>query len=96
MLRFQFDTYDLPEEAKEFYHSISLEFERGHEMDIQEMVDRFKSFLMAMTFVPGSIEKIKVVEDADIISRRHRPMSLDKDALRNFLEGELGNANDKE
>lgn len=107
MIRFEFSTEDLPEEDREFYHNTFLEFQQGHDLNISEIVEKFKIFLAAMTFAEKNIEQIKTPfnyeDDEDIRnflkqleSNRedaYQQASINSEYVRNYMRGNI-HAND--
>lgn len=103
MIRFEFSTEDLPEDEKEFYHNTFLEFQQGHDLNISEMVDKFKIFLSAMTFAEGNIEQIKTpfnynndetfqnLVDLLKLDKKdaYEQASINKEYVRNYMRGNL-------
>ena len=90
MLRFEFNTSDLPEEEKEFFHDISLEFNHGQDFNIEEMTDKFRSFLLAMTYPQEVVSKVKVDGNYKTVNDD----IIDREKLKNFMEGTLYHADE--
>ena len=85
MLRFEFDTADIPEGEKEFYHNISLEFGQGQDFNIEEITERFKSFLLAMTYPKQVVDKIQIQGNYKTINDN----KIGVNELKSFMEGNI-------
>lgn len=85
MLRFEFNTSDISEEEKEFYKDVVVEFSQGQDFNIDEITDKFRSFLIAMTYPQKVVEKVKVEGNYKTINDD----IISKDKLRDYMEGML-------
>ena len=69
MIVFSFDTLDCPEESKRYYHSVSMSFDGGFDDTIEDMIEKFSSFLRALGYAEKSIELLTMggeyVEDEE-------------------------------
>jgi hypothetical protein len=65
MLTFSFSTKNLNKEKKSFYSDVEISREDGSELDIQEMLELFKSFLLGMTYHQDNVNRIVYVERCD-------------------------------
>jgi hypothetical protein len=60
MLKFEFSTEDLPEDLARDFNDFKLEIREGQDFNIHEIVSKFKSFLLGMTYSEDTVKKIKV------------------------------------
>lgn len=65
MITFDFNTADfqMSEEELENFHDVAVIIGEGHDLDVREMLDRFKAFLIAMSYPAGAVEKIQYIGD---------------------------------
>ena len=66
MIKFEFDTSDLPERDRQYYHDTMISFQQGHNYDIEEVLNAFKIFLSAMTFSETLIDEIIFSRGEDV------------------------------
>ncbi len=61
MITFKFSTEDLHKEQKKYYHNTELTYEGGCDACIEEMIEKFEDFLIAMGYglEKGEIHFIK-------------------------------------
>ncbi len=64
MVIFKFSTKDLPEGNKKFYKDCELRFSDCSEVDADEMLGMFCSFLVALSYHPNTVREA-VLELAD-------------------------------
>ena len=62
MILFKFETSDIPEESKRFYHDVAIRFAGGEGDLIEEILEKFEYFLRALGYSEKSIEKITTEE----------------------------------
>lgn len=64
MLRFEYDTNDIELDQGDNY-KVEMEWE-GDEGDIQEIVDRFRYFLLALSYPNSLVDRIYYLNDSQI------------------------------
>lgn len=57
MITFQFNPFDVEQDSRSFYHSVEIGFPEGQDDDINNIVDKFKVFLLALGYAPSTIEE---------------------------------------
>jgi len=50
MITFRFSTEDLPKEQKKYYHNTELTYAGGCDDCIDDMIEKFEDFLIAMGY----------------------------------------------
>lgn len=60
MLRFQYDTYDIEDRGRD---KAILEWS-GDDGDMYQMVERFRYFLLAMSFPPSLVNRVVYLDDS--------------------------------